>query len=98
MTNIKNHVRMQTRLIGTLCLLFWLAVTTRAQDELKIKSFEPRSERVIPRSDQRLDLDGAPCALIIVQVNDTIEHVEGNMMTSRNKDIADIPRQGKPHD
>lgn len=40
---------MQTRLITILCLLFCFSVTTRAQDELTIKSFEPRAERVIPK-------------------------------------------------
>lgn len=77
------------------CLLLLCSVSVVAQDELKVKSFTLEPNRVLPKADQRLDLDEDPCALIIVQVNDEIEHVEGNIMLSEDKNVPDIPRKGK---
>lgn len=77
------------------CLLLLCSVSVVAQEELKVKSFKLEPNRVLPTADRRLDLDKDPCALIIVQVNDEIERVEGNIMLSEDKNVPDIPRKGK---
>ena len=75
-------------------LLLTATLSAMAQNEFQIKSFEPRPDRVIPKADQRKDLDGDPCALVIVQASDDIVKVEGNFMQSLDGATPDIPRRG----
>lgn len=63
--------------MATLFVVVATGFAANAQKAVKVKSFVMTADH-IPGNDRRNDLNGAPCALIKIQVVDDVDRIEGN--------------------
>lgn len=73
------EMQRSVRVVLLAALLFgWFSMLAiNAQKAVTVKSFAMTTDH-IPSGDRRNDLNGAPCALIKIQVVDEIDRIEGN--------------------
>lgn len=71
--------------ISLFLLLCWAMLTASAQ-ELKVKSMNAVSNDLTASVEHRLDLNGNPCALVRVIINDSYPQFQGNVIGSVKKD------------
>lgn len=67
--------------------LFAIFPIAAISQELKIQSFIPQENEIIPSNERKTDFNGVNCALVKVEIVDSLDRVEGNI-------IGDIDTRG----